>query len=149
MGRFESSQPLARHVQQSINLDPRVPFLINNYSKKWILWGGLDQVLFKIRYLILTPVSDTTVPKEGYYVFSEVHVLKHRNFESNQNKLLRRVTYSTLVATLTYVPTLSRIPLPNDEEHYGVHQYQELRETLIFPKQFYLPRQTKLQNVIA
>ena len=56
---------------------------------------------------------------------------------------------STLVATLTYVRTLSRIPLPNDEECYGVHQYQRLRKTLIFPKQFYLPTQSELQNVLA
>ena len=52
---------------------------------------------------------------------------------------------STLVATLTYVRTLSRIPLPDDEERYGVHQYQRLRKTLMFPKQFYLPTQSELQ----
>ena len=59
---------------------------------------------------------------------------------------------STLVATPTYVPIhtlLSRVPLPNDEEHYGVRQYQKLRKTLIFPKQFCLPIQSELQNVLG
>ena len=59
-----------------------------------------------LTYLILTPMSDATAPKEGYYVFPKVYVLKHQNFEGNQNKLLKRVTYSTLVAALTYVPAL-------------------------------------------
>ena len=40
---------------------------------------------------------------------------------------------STLVATLTYVHTLSRIPLPNDEEYYGVRQYQNCAKPSYFP----------------
>ena len=56
---------------------------------------------------------------------------------------------STSVATPLYVHTLSRVPLPNDEEHYGVRQYQKLQKTLIFPKQFCLPIQSELQNVLA
>ena len=60
---------------------------------------------------------------------------------------------------IPYVPTLSwhrratplprQIPLPNVEQHYGVHQYRQLRETLIFPKQLCLPTQSELQNVLA
>ena len=40
---------------------------------------------------------------------------------------------STLVATLTCVQRLSRIPLPDDEEFYGVHQYQNCAKPLYFP----------------
>ena len=61
------------------------------------LWGGqrTTDVFSRNSYYTsrtLTPASDTTAPKEGYYVLSKVYVSKLQNFEGNQNKLLRRVS---------------------------------------------------------
>ena len=88
-------------------------------SCKNFLWDGRRTTDVPSENSCFVPYVPTSLDTGERYYCPERGLLripwglcvKNRNLGGNRNKLLKRVTYSTLVATLTYVPTFSQIPL--------------------------------------